>query len=267
MRAPRPALLLLLLLDAASAQARDEVLENVSPSCPKDATRFKHLRKYVYNYEAESSSGVPGTADSRSSTRINCKVELEVPQLCNFILKTSHCTLKEVYGLNPEGKALLKKTKNSEEFAAAMSKYDLKLAVPEGKQVLLYPEKEEPKHILNIKRGIISALLLPPETEEAKQVLFLDTVYGNCSTDFTVKTKKGNVATEISIERNLEKCDHFQPISTGVSPLALIRGMTRPLSTLIGSSQSCRYTLDPRRKHVSEAICNEQHLFLPFSYK
>ncbi|KAI4547310.1 hypothetical protein MG293_003865 [Ovis ammon polii] len=233
----------------------------------EDATRFKHLRKYVYNYEAESSSGVPGTADSRSSTKINCKVELEVPQLCNFILKTSHCTLKEVYGLDPEGKALLKKTKNSEEFAAAMSKYDLKLAVPEGKQVLLYPEKEEPKHILNIKRGIISALLLPPETEKAKQVLFLDTVYGNCSTDFTVKTKKGNVATEISIERNLRKCDHFQPISTGVSPLALIRGMTRPLSTLIGSSQSCQYTLDPRRKHVSEAICNEQHLFLPFSYK
>ncbi|XP_070655187.1 apolipoprotein B-100 isoform X1 [Bos indicus] len=270
MGAPRPAVLLLLLLlflDAANAQARDEVLENVSPSCPKDAVRFKHLRKYVYNYEAESSSGVPGTADSRSTTKINCKVELEVPQLCNFILKTSDCTLKEVDGLNPEGKALLKKTKNSEEFAAAMSKYDLKLAVPEGKQVLLYPEKEEPKHILNIKRGIISALLLPPETEEAKQVLFLDTVYGNCSTDFTVKTKKGNVATEISIERNLEKCDHFQPISTGVSPLALIRGMTRPLSTLIGSSQSCRYTLDPRKKHVSEAICNEQHLFLPFSYK
>lgn len=38
------------------------------------ATRFKHLRKYVYNYEAESSSGVPGAADARSTTRINCKV-------------------------------------------------------------------------------------------------------------------------------------------------------------------------------------------------
>lgn len=45
--------------------------------------------------------------------------------------------------------------------------------MPEGKRVVLYPEKEEPKHILNIKRGIISALLVPPETEEAKQVLFL----------------------------------------------------------------------------------------------
>uniref|UniRef100_A0A4X1U1Q0 Apolipoprotein B n=1 Tax=Sus scrofa TaxID=9823 RepID=A0A4X1U1Q0_PIG len=266
---PRPAslLLLLLLLATTCAGAREEVPGTVGQSCPRDATLFKHLRKYVYSYEAESSSGVPGTADSRSSTKINCKVELEVPQLCSFILKTSHCSLKEVYGFNPEGKALLKKAKNSEEFAAAMSKYELRLAVPEGKQVLLYPEKEEPKHILNIKRGIISALLLPPETEETKQVLYLDTVYGNCSSDLTIKKGREHVATEISIERNLEKCDRFQPISTGVSPLALIRGMTRPLSTLIGSSQSCQYTLDPKRKHVSEAICKEQHLFLPFSYK
>ncbi|XP_029409841.1 apolipoprotein B-100 isoform X2 [Nannospalax galili] len=267
-RPPLPlVLLLLLLLLDTSVWAQDEVLENVNWNCPKDATRFKHLRKYVYNYEAESSSGVRGTADSRSTTKINCKIELEVPQLCSFILRTSQCTLKEVYGFNPEGKALMKKTKNSEEFAAAMSRYELKLAIPEGKQAVLYPEKDEPKHILNIKRGIISALLVPPETEEAKQVLFLDTVYGNCSTQVTVTTRKGNVATEMSTERDLQQCDGFQPISTSVSPLALIKGLVRPLSTLISSSQSCQYTLDPKRKHVSEAMCKEEHLFLPFSYK
>lgn len=44
------------------------------PLIAEDATRFKHFRKYLYNYEVESSSGVPGTADSRSTTRINCKV-------------------------------------------------------------------------------------------------------------------------------------------------------------------------------------------------
>nr|XP_020043134.1 apolipoprotein B-100 [Castor canadensis] len=270
---PRPALLpllllpLLLLLLDASVRAQDEVLENVSPSCPKDATRFKHLRKYMYNYEAESSSGVPGTADSRSATKINCKVELEVPQLCSFILRTSQCTLKEVYGFNPEGKPLLKKTKNSEAFGAAMSRYELRLVIPEGKQVVLYPEKDEPKHILNIKRGIISALLAAPETDEAQQVLFMDTVYGNCSTHVTVNARKGSVATEISTERNLQQCDGFQPVNTGVSPLALIKGLVHPLSTLISSSQSCQYTLDSKRKHVSEAICKEQHLFLPFSYK
>ncbi|MEJ1287271.1 apolipoprotein B [Cricetulus griseus] len=237
------------------------------PDPPEDATRFKHLRKYVYNYEAESSSGVRGTADSRSATKINCKVELEVPQLCSFIMRTSQCTLKEVYGFNPEGKALMKKTKNSDEFAAAMSRFELKLAIPEGKQAVLYPDKDEPTHILNIKRGIVSALLVPPETAEDKQVLFLDTVYGNCSTQVTVNSRKGTVATEMSTERNLQQCDGFQPISTSVSPLALIRGLVRPLSTLVSSSQSCQYTLDPKRKHISEAICSEQHLFLPFSYK
>ncbi|XP_039743669.1 apolipoprotein B-100 isoform X2 [Pteropus medius] len=267
MGAPGPALLLpaLLLLLAPSARAQDEVLEDVSPTC-QYANRFKPLRKYIYNYEAESSSGVPRT-DSRSIIRINCKVELEVPQRCSFILKTSQCTLKEVNGFNPKGKPLMKKTANSEEFAAAMSKHELRLAVPDGGPILLHPEPEEPDHTLNVKRGIISALLVPPETEDAQRVLFLDTVYGNCSSNFSVRTRKGSVATEVSIERNLKDCDHFRPASTGVSPLALIRGLNRPLSTLISSSQSCRYTLDPKKKHVSEAICKEQHRFLPFSHK
>lgn len=55
-------------------------------------------------------------------TTLHSQVELEVPQLCSFVMRTSQCTLKEVYGFNPEGKALMKKTKNSDEFATAMSK-------------------------------------------------------------------------------------------------------------------------------------------------
>ncbi|XP_043843071.1 apolipoprotein B-100 [Dromiciops gliroides] len=258
-------LLLLLLLTGSSSQ--EEGAENQTPSCPKDATRFKHLRKYVYNYEAESANSVAGTADSYSATRINCKVELEVPQLCSFILKMSQCTLKEVYGFDPDGKALLRKTKNSDRFAAAMSRYELRLSIPDGKQVFLYPEMEEPVHILNIKRGVVSALLVPTDTEEDKRVLSLDTVYGNCSSDITVRTRKGNVATEILIDRNLEKCDGFKPVSKAASPIAIIRGLGGPLSKLLNSRQECVYTLDPRRKHVAEAFCREQHLFLPFSYK
>lgn len=41
------------------------------------------------------------------------------------------------------------------------------------------------------------------------------------------------MATEISIERNLDKCDHFKPMSTGVSPLALIKGMVSFSSALL----------------------------------
>ncbi|XP_072506046.1 apolipoprotein B-100 isoform X2 [Notamacropus eugenii] len=257
-------LLLLLLLGGSSSQ---EGAENQTPVCPKDTTRFKHLRKYVYSYEAESANSVAGTADSYSATRINCKVELEVPQLCSFILKMSQCTLKEVYGFDPDGKALLRKTKNSDEFAAALSRYELRLSIPNGKQVFLYPEKEEPTHILNIKRGVVSALLVPTDTEEDKRQLTLDTVYGNCSSDVTVRARKGNVITEVVIDRNLEKCDGFKPISKAASPVALIKGLSGSLSKLLSSRQECVYTLDPEKKHVEQAVCREQHLFLPFSYK
>lgn len=40
------------------------------------------------------------------------------------------------------------------------------------------------------------------------------------------------MATAISIERNLGVCDGFKPISTGVSPLALIKGMVSFTPTL-----------------------------------
>lgn len=50
------------------------------------------------------------------------QVELEVPQLCHFILRTTHCSLRETFGVDTEGRAMLKKSKNSEDFANAMSK-------------------------------------------------------------------------------------------------------------------------------------------------
>uniref|UniRef100_A0A7M4EAD3 Apolipoprotein B n=1 Tax=Crocodylus porosus TaxID=8502 RepID=A0A7M4EAD3_CROPO len=230
----------------------------------QEATRFKHLRKYVYTYEAETASGVSGTADSRSGSKMNCKVELEVPQLCSFILKTSQCTLREVFGTDAEGKAMLKKSKNSDDFTSAMSQHELKFSMQDGTKVQLYPEKHESVNILNIKRGIISALLVPMETEDKTRI---DTVYGKCDTEVEVRTRKGSIATDISMNRNLKTCDNFNPVREHVSPIALIKGLESPLSTLIKSTQYCQYSIDTKRRHVSEVVCSEKHLFLPSSYK
>ncbi|KYO48892.1 apolipoprotein B-100 [Alligator mississippiensis] len=245
----------------------EEGPENGSPSCSKEATRFKHLRKYIYTYEAETASGVSGTADSRTGSKMNCKVELEVPQLCSFILKTSQCTLREVFGTDAEGKAMLKKSKNSDDFASAMSQHELKFNMQDGTKVQLYPEKHESVNILNIKRGIISALLVPMETEDKTKIVPMDTVYGKCDTEVEVRTRKGSIATDISMNRNLKTCDNFNPVREHVSPIALIKGLDSPLSTLIKSTQYCQYSIDTKRRHVSEVVCSEKHLFLPSSYK
>uniref|UniRef100_A0A8C0UQM8 Apolipoprotein B n=1 Tax=Cyanistes caeruleus TaxID=156563 RepID=A0A8C0UQM8_CYACU len=233
----------------------------------EDATRFKPLRKYVYSYEAETSSGITGTADSRSGSKITCKVELEVPQLCRFNLRTMHCSLRETFGVDTEGRAILKKSKNSEDFASAMSKNELKFSIQDGTKVKLYPEKDEPLNILNLKRGIISALLVPTETAENIKTIPMDTVYGKCDSEVEFKSRKGNVAEDISITRYLKGCDNFSPIRDHVSPIAIVKGLNSPLSTLLKSTQFCHYNIDAKKRHIRDAVCSEKHLFLPSSYK
>uniref|UniRef100_A0A8C2TKI1 Apolipoprotein B n=1 Tax=Coturnix japonica TaxID=93934 RepID=A0A8C2TKI1_COTJA len=233
----------------------------------QDAARFKSLRKYVYSYEAETSSGITGTTDSRSGSKITCKVELEVPQLCQFILRTMHCSLRETSGVDSEKKAILKKSKNSDDFANAMSKHELKFSTQDGTKVKLYPEKDEPLNILNLKRGIISALLAPTETEESLQKISMDTVYGKCDSLVAFKSRRGSVAEDISVNRNLKACDNFSPIRDYVSPVAIVKGLNIPLSTLLSSTQSCLYNIDPKKKHIRDVVCSEKHLFLPSSYK
>ncbi|NWS70238.1 APOB protein, partial [Crotophaga sulcirostris] len=233
----------------------------------EDATRFKHLRKYVYSYEAETSNGITGTADSRSGSKITCKVELEVPQLCHFILRTMHCSLRETFGVDTEGRAMLKKSKNSEDFANAMSKHELKFSIQDGTKVKLYPEKDEPLNVLNLKRGIISALLVPTETVENVKTISMDTVYGKCDSEVEFKSRKGSTAEDISINRDLKACDNFSPIRDYVSPIAIVKGLNIPLSTLLRSTQFCHYNIDAKKRHIRDAVCSEKHLFLPSSYK
>ncbi|KFP80367.1 Apolipoprotein B-100, partial [Apaloderma vittatum] len=241
-----------------------------------EATRFKHLRKYVYSYEAETSNGITGTADSRSGSKITCKintsylvfqVELEVPQLCHFILRTMHCSLRETFGVDTEGRVLLKKSKSSEDFANAMSKHELKFSIQDGTKVKLYPEKDEQLNILNLKRGIISALLVPTETVENVKTISMDTVYGKCDSEVEFKSRKGNVAEDISINRDLKSCDSFSPIRDYVSPIAIVKGLNIPLSTLLRSTQFCHYNIDAKKRHIRDVVCSEKHLFLPSSYK
>ncbi|XP_009699765.1 PREDICTED: apolipoprotein B-100-like, partial [Cariama cristata] len=178
-----------------------------------------------------------------------------------------HCSLRETFGVDTEGRAMLKKSKNSEDFANAMSKHELKFSIQNGTKVKLYPEKDEPLNVLNLKRGIISALLVPTETTENVKTISMDTVYGKCDSEVEFKSRKGNVAEEISINRDLKACDNFSPIRDYVNPIAIVKGLNIPLSTLLRSTQFCHYNIDAKKRHIRDAVCSEKHLFLPFSYK
>ncbi|XP_051908802.1 apolipoprotein B-100-like isoform X2 [Hippocampus zosterae] len=255
--------LLLLLGTYTLAQQDVGRVDEQSPTCFL-AKRLRHFRRFVYDYEAETFNGVPGSTDNKSGPKISCQVELDVPQTCSFILRTPNCSLSEIFAVDDDGNALYRPAAGNQAFKASMAKNPLKITLEGHTDVKLFPEEDEALNILNIKRGIMSSLLVPVMEEERNKKM--PTVYGICTTDFTVNAR-GDIATDVTISRDLSSCDGFSAHKQASSPLALLAGMQYPLSKMIGSHQTCNYKFDNQKKHMTSGTCTEKHIFLPLSHK
>ncbi|KAM3871405.1 apolipoprotein B-100 [Diretmus argenteus] len=255
--------LLLLLSSSTLAQHGSDNDEQTS-TCPL-ATRFKAYKKYVYQYITESRNGVAGTANLRNGPKVTCQVEIEVPQTCSFLLHTRDCALSEVSVMDPQGQPVYRQAAGSQAFQASMERNPLKFTVKQVTNVQLYPEPDEPVNILNIKRGIVSALMVPVMEDEQNNLM--STVHGVCSTDYRVNTRKDIIATDVFLSRDLSQCDQFYSRGLTNSPLALLQKLHHPMSKLIRSTQECNYQFDHRRKHMTVAECTEIHIYLPFSHE
>ncbi|XP_029590044.1 apolipoprotein B-100 isoform X2 [Salmo trutta] len=254
--------LLLLLSTLALAHSQDDGAEE-HPTCLL-ARRYKSLHKYEYQYEAQSLNAIEGASNLINGPKCTCKVEIEVPQSCSYILRTTGCSLSEVVDMDAEGNPVFGPAPGSDAFAAAMEKHPLKVVVERVYDVKLYPEEDESMTILNIKRGIVSALAVPLLEEENNKKM--PTIHGMCKTNYIVNAME-DIATDITLNRDLSKCDHFIPQRDHTSPLALISGMHYPLAQLIRSSQTCNYKFDNDKKHMISGACTEKHILVPFSHK
>uniref|UniRef100_A0A8C2XEB4 Apolipoprotein B n=1 Tax=Cyclopterus lumpus TaxID=8103 RepID=A0A8C2XEB4_CYCLU len=226
------------------------------------ASRFKTYKKYVYQYTTESRNGAVDTANLKNGLQVSCQVEIEVPQTCRFVMDTRDCALSEVHFMDSQGQPVYRQNPHSDAFQAAMERNRLKFTVEKVTSVHLYPETEEPVHILNIKRGIISALMVPVMEDEHHSLM--STVHGHCFTDYLVHARR-DIATDVTLSRDLSQCDKFYRRELVSSPLALLQKLHLPLSKLITSTQNCNYQFDNKGKHIMAAMCKENHIYLPFS--
>uniref|UniRef100_A0A672YEF9 Apolipoprotein Ba n=1 Tax=Sphaeramia orbicularis TaxID=375764 RepID=A0A672YEF9_9TELE len=232
-------------------------MTNTSSYLTPVASRFKVNKKYIYQYTTESRNGVVGTANLRNGPKMSCEVEIEIPQVCSFILHTRDCALSEVSVMDPQGQPVYTQAPGSDAFKAAMEKNPLKFT-----DMHLYPEEDEPVNILNIKRGIISALMVPLDSSSLPS-----TVHGACPTEYTVDTTLMDVDVDVTLTRDLSKCDQFYSREQANSPLAILQKLHRPMSKLISSTQKCNYQFDKKGKHIISAMCTEDHIYLPFSHE
>ncbi|XP_062267991.1 apolipoprotein B-100-like [Platichthys flesus] len=226
--------------------------------------RYKPYHIYEYLYKAESLNSINGASHLKNGPMATCKVEIEVPQTCSFIVRTTGCSLSEVVDMDAEGNPVFSPTSSSHNFAAEMERYPLKVVVEGVYDVRVYPEDGETTTILNVKRGIISALAVPLVEEDKNKKM--PTIHGMCKTDSSI-TSTEDSTTGISLTRDLSTCDKFVPMRDHTSPLALISGMQYPLAQLVRSSQTCNYNFDSEKKHMTSGSCTENHILIPFSHK
>ncbi|XP_062407541.1 apolipoprotein B-100-like [Sardina pilchardus] len=225
------------------------------------AKRYKPLHKYEFLYEAESLNFLNGAVNGPKGS---CKVEIDVPGPCQYIVRTTECTLSEVADFDAAGEPVFAPAATTDAFKAAMEKNPLKVTVEGDNIIKLFPEDDEPVNILNIKRGMISGFAVPVLEEERNKRM--PTIYGLCKTDYTVNARE-DIATDVTLTRDLSRCDHFHPVSDYTSPLALITGMHYPLAQLIKSTQTCNYKFDNAEHHPVFGECLENHILVPFSHK
>ncbi|XP_029281700.1 apolipoprotein B-100-like [Cottoperca gobio] len=226
--------------------------------------RYKAYHKYEYLYEAESLNAINGASHLKNGPKATCKVEIEVPQTCSFIVRTTGCSLSEVVDMDADGNAVFSPASSSDAFAAEMERYPLKVVVEGVYDVKLYPEDGETTTILNIKRGIISALAVPLLEEDKNK--YMPTIHGKCKTRYSIIATE-DIATDINLTRDLSKCDKFSPIRDHTSPMAIISGMHYPLAQLVRSTQNCNYKFDNEKKHMTSGSCTENHILIPYSHK
>ncbi|XP_039521759.1 apolipoprotein B-100-like isoform X3 [Pimephales promelas] len=225
------------------------------------AARYKPFTKYEYFYETESLNALNGAVNG---PKASCKVEIAALGTCSYIVRTTDCTLSEVVDVDADGKPVFGAAAGAEDFKTAMERRPLKFTVEGDDDIKLFPEEDELINILNIKRGIISALAVPVLEEDRNEDM--PTIYGLCKTDHVVNTRE-DIATEVTLKRDLSDCDKFRPVEDHTSPLALISGMNYPLAQLIRSNQTCKYKFNNEQHHMTSGTCTEKHVLALFSHK
>ncbi|KAI8509686.1 hypothetical protein Bbelb_121140 [Branchiostoma belcheri] len=232
--------------------------------CEEQRNRFKEGVRYSYKYEGEVSSGIVGLSEDRTGLKLKCNVQVEVPESCELLLRTEGCVLEEM--VRPEK---YQKAPNSRQFSIAMSERPLYFRMTRGEVYGVYPSVDEPIQILNIKKGILSSLQVqqvqePERVHQSRNTTVNVTdIHGNCSANYTVyKMKQGR--TVYNVSRDLSNCTRPNKTITELSPLSLLKNISRQVETNLNSTQNCSYEID-RKGQIREVYCLEQYTVLPLS--
>lgn len=243
----------------ASLHTKDVENQKCAQHC-KASSKFK-LRTgsdYVYNYQAETVTTVTGTSNDTSRILLSALAHLRVLSPCDISLELQNVLLKESAPLGG-----LEETKEQVEFQSALEKNALTFTYQDGIINELCPSQDEPVWVLNIKRGLLSALQNSMIVESSYTHLYEVDVSGTCETIYKSIAEEGDYVY-VKKQKNILSClgHRKQPVGlTGVFTTNEARSLP-----LIKSDQQCEQYIS-HSGHLHSTQCNESHIFLPISNK
>jgi len=242
-----------LLLTVTSALAWPVAWQGEEQQCPPMNDRlFEAGSSYLLKYSTSVSNVIQGTSHEVTGMAIDCDVLVEAHSDCTLVLKTEKCNLK-----NLEGDRL----PTNRKFSQDMNEHAVIMKMDNGNLVEVFVHENEKVHILNVKRGIMSAI--QHDLSEATKVT-QPTVNGNCTAVRKVidRSKAGRVQ-EVSISTDLNNCTRPDQKAAPLSPTSFFTSVNFG-NRLINSSKICSYEL--REDNVKKITCRESHVMNPFSY-
>nr|XP_054764059.1 apolipoprotein B-100-like [Lytechinus pictus] len=216
-----------------------------------ELTRFKEGYSYTFRYEAETESGIRG-AGPESTMTMTCDIIIDAPERCRNVLKVRQCLLE------------------NSDIDEEMSAHDLVFRTENGRIIEVLAHPDEPLHILNAKRGILSMVQLDLEADDVDQITLNEvSVHGNCSSEMSVtrrddrqRPRKLEVVTDLNncmLRKQPENMTRWQSFKDIVFN-------TTVMDKVINSSKICRYDLKGTTGEFKGIQCEETHSFWPLNF-
>ncbi|XP_014669654.1 PREDICTED: apolipophorins-like [Priapulus caudatus] len=257
---------ILLLVGAAYAgpvrQDNIQGGEICATSCavlPDSKYNYEVGKSYVYNYEAETETAIHGVGNDATGLWFTAVVTIKVLQPCDMVLSLENVEFySKVNGERVSSDA-------SRQFKVAAEAWPLYFAFANGHVEHVCPETDDPRWIVNIKKGILSAIQnTMPNLDNRHSTLETD-VNGICPTEYTLKS--GGWAnwgqSVITKVKDLSNCRERHSTRTALKTIPFHTDETQSMP-LVSSTHECEQNIF-RGSYINSIVCRERHTFRPFS--
>ncbi|XP_069126734.1 uncharacterized protein [Argopecten irradians] len=237
--------------------------------CDRNEVRFHRSHQYLYHYSTAVETSFVGTTASKSAFKLDCEVVVEARRKCEAYLNVTMCSL---YHRQPgDEDVYIKDITLSAEITSLLGR-ELYFQFGRGtiRPHTIVVDNVESIDVLNIKRGILSALqikLVTDEPGDETHTMTIEDLFGSCPTEYKVESPY-----KILTSRDITRCQvpHYSYNQNNIlSIIKRVYGgyLHKEIDEVIypfNSTIKCEHTLGESHR-LEETTCLQQQQFVPFA--